>query len=283
MKSPAWSRGRSEGLLVLYGVRVLGALWIASRIGEIVMRSFGGYVRADALVFDRGGLFLAELVRVAEPVAVPVFAGVVAMVLLTRFVALVPFAMVILAGDHTARRGVELVDAALDRFAPLAWLEAVALLVEALTLAIVGLFGLTVRKVAHLTEFSSDVGDVVTIAGMLVTFFALSLTHDVARVAIVSEGRGAWDAMRRASSVLLRRGLVILASSLGYGVFGAAFLAAGFGVGRALGNATAIALVGSIAAHQAGLLAATFTRALFLTSIVQRIRAVGDGCGADEG
>lgn len=259
-------------VLLIYVARVLVALILGYGFSKLAQGSLGSWPRGDAMLFDPGGLVLAEAIRLNVSALAAMGHQALMLVLVMIPVGLVPLAMLTYSLGEPRRVPIrEALDRAVRRLVPMAVLGVIFLAIAA---GCVGFFYLIAQALSHKLghRFGVRGGDIargsLVVAGVVLAWVS-AIVHDIGRVAVVCRGMDSLRALSAAWSTALHRPV---ATATAYGSRGAAMLTAIVGgailVGRAGVDSQVRVLAGAMI-HQCVILVLIVLRASWLARVVQ--------------
>lgn len=260
------SRKLLVAVAVAYAYRLAAAWLLALPLLHVVRASnIPQFPEGDRLLFEGGGWYLLEVVQQHHRVLLASLASTFWLLLALAFAALIPKWLLLRALCRGAEASASSAAQSLPRLAllgALSWLTRLLLLVAALALAA------TLRS-----YFSSArderVADLVFVAALAVGSLpqlALSVWHDLARIAVVRRGLGAANALGAALGPLRRRALRLLGRYGALELLALALVACGAVVVDALDVARSGAWrsLAAISAHQLVVLGGILIEACWL-------------------
>lgn len=266
----AWRR--PGVVFVVYAYRVLVAFLVAMPFALLVGSALGGYPRADALFFDDGSLFFAEVIRRSNTALPPLFSGAITLIAVATLASILPLAALIGAlstkGRLTAR---DIGAMALRPVGTFALLFGAFAFVQAIVFAIFsGIAGAVAKR------FSSDVstGDRVRWTILLVGFLfvcVLGVWHDLARVAVVRDELRFKVALRRGLRTLRANHVRVVGAWAVRAVLGVIAIYAALSIGSRLGIESTGKVVLGFLVYQASIILALFLRASWIASAIRHI------------
>jgi hypothetical protein len=269
---------RSRALAFVWLTRLLVAWVISSPLARaLTAQGSSDLPRGDAVLFDPGGLWLVEALRLGWPVLRSELRGSLLLGSVLAWLSLIPLGVLIAALASPRRTPLShSVSRAIAAFPRLTLLVGATLLVQAAAVAasVFAALALQRRLATSWDERSSDLCALGVLGVGLLLAVGVGVVQDLARVALVAEDIGALQATRRALATVRRRAA---------GAFGA--WAATSAIGLALTLAAAV-LVGAIDVsrsgewrvvlvtilHQAAVLSLVFCRATWLAGALDLIR-----------
>lgn len=266
----AWRR--PGVVFVVYAYRIVVAFLVAMPFALLFGSALGGFPRADALLFDDGGLFLSEVMRRSTPALTPLFSGAITLVAVAALASIMPLAAVIGAlstkGRLTAR---DLGAMALRPVGTFALLFGAFALVQAIVFAIFSAIGGAMAK-----RFSVDVssGDRARWTVLLIGFLVVCLLgvwHDLARVAVVRDDVRFKVALRRGLRALRANHVRVVGAWAMRAVLGVIAIYAALSIGSRLGVESTGKVVLGFLVYQASIILALFLRASWLASAIRYI------------
>jgi hypothetical protein len=278
---------RRPGIIVsLYLLRAGIGLALAWPLCELFARPSLAHPRADAVLFDPGGLYLVEAFRLAHGATVQALRGMSLGALAIFAFGLVPLGALMYAlGREGAIRVSDLVAAAARVFGRFSALLAMAMLALAfVVLAALSLATAIREKVAP--GLAEPAADLLVAAPWLlgaVLVAVIGVVHDLARAAVSQRDIGATDGVRLALRAASRRPTAAL-----FGWAWRAALAVAIVALAAFASATVDvdhtrAIVAVAFVHQAAVLAIVGVRASWLACAIRLSeRAAADSSSADQ-
>lgn len=261
---PLGAYRRPGAVLLLYAVRVVSSVWVASHVSALAQTTVAGYPRGDLALFEPGGVMLLEALRLVEPQLSRLGAATAAALVAVAFVELMPMAMVLVALGRRGRVSfAELAHHALDSIGTLALLQGLALAAQALIVVLFVALASSALAWPHAAGPIAGAACIASVLAGLCVVVALRLVHDLARAAAVDGARGLYDATRCALAALTRRAAW---SYLWRGALACAALAAA----ALAGSPTHLAM--SALVHALALLAVVFLRADWLAAALLAVR-----------
>lgn len=266
----AWRR--PGVVFVVYAYRIVVALIVAMPFALLFGEAIRGFPRADALLFDDGGLFMAEVIRRSAPAIAPLFSGALTLIAVAALASIIPLAALIGAlstkGRLTAR---EIGAMALRPVGTFALLFGAFALVQALVFAIFSGIGGAIAK-----RFSVDVssGDRARWTVLFVGFLVVCLFgvwHDLARVAVVRDELGFKVALRRGLRALRASHVRVVGAWAVRAVLGVIAIYAALSIGSRLGVESTGKVVSGFLVYQVSIILALFLRASWLASAIRHI------------
>lgn len=202
----------------------------------------GEHPRSDAALWQPGGYFLLETLRViANGVAPPVAGGAVTIFALSFGWLLLLAALIGHLGDAELD-AVDLLLRALDRFAPLTVLYGLTLVGQAI--AVGGAAWLAARFATP--DPGGDQLRIAMLAAGLGLAALMAVGHDAARVVCVQERPGVFGLINRTFELLRHRPLALLGAAVGRGALAWIALLAGLGAATHLIAGGAVHLAGTV-------------------------------------
>jgi len=209
------SRARLDVLAVCVGYRVLIAVLAAFPLSAAASALVGHHPRGDAVLWDAGGLWLVESLRMAGPALRELTPYGSLFLLVGAFGWLVPLGALVLSVGAEGRkaRWRDLLGGAASHFPLLALLLGATLLLQALLLALVSA---AAALLASSASSRSHGADALRLAGPclgLVFAWLLAVGQDLLRVPIVQRGQGLFAALGTAWELLRREGRAVLVAA----------------------------------------------------------------------
>lgn len=270
---PAPAAWRRPGVVfVVYAYRIVIALVVAMPFALMFGAALGGFPRADALLFDDGAMFLAEVLRRSSSALAPLFTGAVTIIALAAIASIVPLAALIGAlgtkGRVTAR---DLGAMALRPVGPFALLFGAFAFVQAIVFAIFsGIGGALARR----SSFETPTGDKIRWAVLFIGFLfvcLLGVWHDLARVAVVRDELRFKVALRRGLRTLRMNHVRVFGAWAVRALLGLIGIYAALSIGSRLGvDSSAKVFIGFLV-YQASIVLALFLRASWLASAIRHV------------
>lgn len=266
----AWRR--SGVVFVVYAYRIVVALVVAIPFALMFGAALGGFPRADALLFDDGGLFLAEVLRRSSPALTPLFSGAVTLVAVAALASIMPLAALIGAlstkGRLTAR---DVGGMALRPVGTFALLFGAFALVQALVFAIFsGIAGAVARRPSLAAPSADRARWTILLIGFLVVCL-LGVWHDLARVAVVRDELRFKVALRRGLRALRTNHVRLVGAWAVRALLGVFTIYAALSIGSRLGVESMPKVVIGFLVYQASIVLALFLRASWLASAIRHI------------
>jgi hypothetical protein len=202
--------GRPRAVVLVWLVRLLSAWVVASPLTRL-LGSFGAshHPRGDAILFEPGGVWLGEALRLSRPFVLSELRGSAFVCVALCFVALVPLAALLEAlNDREPLPLSDVVGRGFGRLGSFGLLAGITLAIQgaALALALLGAGALRQRLLSSVDERASDLWALgVIVLGVLVVLL-VGVFQDLCRAAIVRDDAGLLAAVRRASSVARHQG-----------------------------------------------------------------------------
>jgi uncharacterized membrane protein (GlpM family) len=260
----------------------LGAA-LAWPFASIVRAAYGSHPRADAVLWDRGGLPLVDLLTRRLPELGALVAHAVTVTLFAAIAGLLPAAGLLATVAFATKRGMAAartaIQASVVAFVPCAILLAVTLVLQAsLVVSAATIAGLAREG------FSPTLGDVkadvvgASLLGLGLLLVALAgVTQDIARAAVVRFGSGAGDALRLAVRAVAPASIVLF-WSWGWRAL-ASLVPVAFGalLAERIGGRGGVALVAMFVIHQVIVAARVALRASWLAKAMRVADDAGSG------
>jgi len=266
----AWRR--PGVVFVVYAYRIVVALVAATPFALLFGASLGGFPRADALLFDDGGMFLAEVIRRSSSALSPLFTGALIVVALAAIASIVPLAALIGAlatkGRVTAR---DLGAMALRPVGTFALLFGAFAFVQAIVFAIFSGIG---GAIARRSSLETPTADKTRWAVLLLGFFVVCLLgvwHDLARVAVVRDELRFKVAVRRGLRTLRTSHVRVFGAWAVRALLGLVGIYAALSIGSRLGVDSTGKVVSGFLVYQASVVLALFLRASWLASAIRHV------------
>ncbi len=217
------------GLVALcFAYRLVFAALLAVPISLAVGALVGAHPRGDAVLFEPGGVWLAEAARLLRPLLASFVGYGGGLALLATIGWLLPLAALIasLGGDCRERP----LEALLGR-AGRCWGRLVLLLgaVRVAQVILVALVASLARYALAAAFQDAQTFDLLRLAGLLLGLagaWLLGLVHDVIRCRVVQEDLGLYDALEHSWEQLRATGLVMIGAAAWRALLGGAALAA---------------------------------------------------------
>ncbi|MBI4703516.1 MAG: hypothetical protein HY744_20590 [Deltaproteobacteria bacterium] len=262
-------------LAAMFLYRSLASLLLGLPVALSVAPTVAGYPRGDAVLWDRGGVLLAEAMRRLDATAEGLGWLTGALALCVTFAGLLPLAALIAAlgrGPAAPSPAREVLGQAGRRLGTLALMLLLTLLAQAAA-AFVAV--LCARLLAGALDLGPMARDLVVAGGALGGLglgWALAIVQDAARVAAVQHDRGLFGAVGLGIGALRGRPAVALAAFLGRKLLALAVLALAGALAIAIGwpDPTRYALV--VALQHVAVLAAVLLHASWLGWATARVR-----------
>ena len=266
----AWRR--PGVVFVLYAYRVLVALLVATPFAFLFGSSVGGYPRADALLFDDGGLLFFETIRRSNTALPPLFVGAGVGLAVASFLGIVPLAALIGALGVKGRLSAR--DVGAFAFRPVgtfALLFGAFAVVQALVFALLmALAGAISRR----ASFQIPTADGVKFVGFVVALSVVSLFgvwQDLTRVAVVREDLRFRPALRRGWNTLRKGHVRVFGAWFVRALLGGIVMYAALSLGSRLGvDSGAKVVVGSLV-YQASIILALFLKASWFAAAIRHL------------
>jgi hypothetical protein len=268
---PAPAAYRRPGLVaLLYGYRALAGLLLALPAAAAVGGVTSSYPRAQAELFDVGGVMLIESVRLARRAAPAVGAAGATVTMLATALGLIPLAVVIAGLGRRGRLGVGSLAARTSAHAgTLALLFGLGLLAQAVAAAIVVALGSKLLDGLKPVPPTEDLAFVAVFTIALGVAALIGVVRDLAYVAAVHRERGFYMACVDALRGLGRAPARALGGYAWRASLGLAALALAAWAAPSLTNASRGAIAAGILLHQAALLGAAFARVSWLAAAIR--------------
>lgn len=265
------ARARPGVVLGVYGAHLLIASVIAVPFAAVVSQRTAAEPTGDLLLFEPGGLFLLELLRLSEKAFGALLQSGLWVAFVAGYLGLLPLAALLYALSRRGRLSVpELAAASVRPLGALSLLLGMALVAYAvvLTLAVTVSSLLGLRLHDALGDRGGDIAQASIVLAGLLFAAALGVVHDLARASAVVRGERALDAVRAGFATFGPRALFawgwrILASAT---LVGVGMLFAGR-VGVATPRATFVVLC----AHQLVALGLVALRASWLAAALRLV------------
>jgi hypothetical protein len=210
--------GRPRALAFVLGWRVLAAWVIASPLARTLSVGARNHPRGDAVLFDEGGLELAEAIRAVYPVLGSELEGATLIGAVLAFASLVPLGVLLHALNERGPRGLSRwVARAMDDLPRMTLLGGATLLVRAV---LVVLTGVGIAALRRRFAYAPD-GRLVDLWTLGIALCALALwglcsaLQDLARARIVAARATLRQALCRAAWTLARRPGAVATGYLG--------------------------------------------------------------------
>jgi hypothetical protein len=266
---------RRPGLVaVLYGYRALAGLLIALPAAAALGGATAQYPRAQAELWDAGGLMLLESLRLSRRAQPVVFASASSLSLLAIVFGLFPLAALIAGLGRSGRLSVGFLAARAWAHAgtvALAYgLGALAQVLLAIVLWLVG------AKVITATRIAPPAEDVATAALVVVIFAALAavgVVRDLAYVGAVHGGHRFYMATSRALRCVVRRPGGALLGWSWRSALGASGLVLAAWAAPSLRGVTTAGVLAGVLLHQASLFGVAYARASWLAAGIRLLDA----------
>jgi hypothetical protein len=252
-----------------YALRaVFGAVLALPLVAAVTSTGITNFPAGDRLLFEPGGLLLAEVTRALWAELVPLASTGLLTAFFMAVALLLPYGLVLAAfGQERPRSLSELWGRACTRLPTLLSLKGLVFAAQALALFVTATFAATLRAAAAGdTSRRADLTGLAVGAGGLLVVLALGLLRDLASAAAVEGGLGSRAASIVGFHALLRapRTAVAAATLAGAGSFAAVALAALVSGALDVARAGTFRLVLVLVAHQGALLAMAACRAWWL-------------------
>jgi hypothetical protein len=189
----------------VYACHAMFALVVAWPIAKLFADPFVAHPRLDRVLFDPGGLYLFEALRLARVPLTSAGEGMSFGVLAGLYLGLLPLGALLFALSREDGMSLAKVMAAAGRYlSPLSLLLGIFLLVSAFTCAvplmIANLLETQLRN--GLGDRGADLVHAAFVAISLAIVAVFGVVHDLARAAVVTRGLGALDAARAGRAAL---------------------------------------------------------------------------------
>lgn len=262
---------RKRPLLVglLYAHRAIAALLIAAPAATLASVVVGDYPRGDAELFDIGGVMLVEAARLSRRSLAPLAASAGLTALVAAALGLIPLAILIAGlgreGPLSARF---LGGRAARSIGPLSLLWGATLLAQVILAALILLLGQKVIELARLDYRGGDIARAAVFGLAGVVALCVGVLHDLARVAVVHEGRGFYMACARAFGAFAASSRRVAGAYLWRSALSIALLIGAAWLAHRVGVVTGPRLALGAVIHQASIAAAVFLRASWLAAAI---------------
>ncbi len=263
---------RRPGALGLVWLTRLGFAWLVAGPVARALVAFGvlNHPRGDAVLFDAGGVWLAEAVRASLKAGAVEFRGAVVTGATLAWLGLIPLAGLMVALRERPKHPLGLCLArAVAVFPRFTLLAGATLFVQ----SVLGLGCLLASVVVHRrlpTSLSEPKADLLALGVLAIGLLAslwIGIVEDLARAAVVNHDAGILSAIRHAFSSLAKRPFALIGSwslfaLIGWGVvLGAAFVTGVLDVSRSAD----IRVFAALLIHQTAAFACVATRAFWLS------------------
>lgn len=266
----AWRR--PGVVFVMYAYRLVVALLVATPFSLVFGAAVGGYPRGDAVLFDEGGLLLAEVIRRSNTAIPAVALSALLLLVVASFASIMPLAALIGAlGTKGRVRARDVGAFALRPVGPFALLFGAFAVVQAIAFAIVSAIG---GAISRRPMFDAPAADRVKFAFTLVALLVVLLIgviHDLARVAVVRDELGFRASLRRAWRTFTKSHVYVMGAWAVRGALGALGIYAALSVGSRLGVDSTAKVVLGFLVYQASIILALFLRASWLASAIRHV------------
>jgi hypothetical protein len=271
------ARRRPVAVGVLYAWSALAGLAAAWPVSAWVGESYGRHPRGDLVLFDPGGLALADLFARGEGLGVAVTHALVVLAV-CAVLGLVPMAaLVVSIGHATLDRAAPPLRAAFERaaesFGALLRLLAVVSLAQGLVVGagLLAANGTTGALQGKLDDAAADLSGLFVLAVFVLAALFLGVVHDVARVAAIRFRVGAFAALGVARRAM-RPGPMSTAWSWAWRALAGLTAAVGVGiVAHRLGGRPGASLAVLALLHQGVVLLRAALRASWLASALRLV------------
>lgn len=266
----AWRR--PGVVFVMYAFRLVVALVVATPFALVLGAAVSGYPRADAVLFDDGGLMFVETMRRSSS-AVPAAAMTGLLILAVASLAsIMPLAALIGALGTKGRITARDVGAfALRPIGAFALLMGGFVLTQALVFALISGIG---RAIARRPSFDAPTADGikfgVTILAVLVVLL-IGVVHDLARVAAVRDELGFRASVRRAWRTIKTAHVHVISAWAVRALLGTLAIYAALSIGSRLGVESGAKVFFGFLVYQAAILLALFLKASWFASAIRHV------------
>lgn len=266
----AWRR--PGVVFVVYAYRLIASLLVATPLALVFGSSVGGYPRADAVLFDDGGMLFVETIRRVGPLLSPLFTSTAVLWAVAAFASIVPLAALIGAlsvkGKVTAR---DVGSFALRPVGPFALLFGAFALLQAI---VFGLLTALSGAIARRPSFDAPTTDRIKIIGVLVALLFVALLgvwHDLARVAVVRDELTFRASIRRAFRTLCAAHVRVIGAWAMRALLGALVVYAALSFGSRLGVESSAKVFVGFLVYQASIVLALFLKASWFASAIRHV------------
>ncbi len=263
---------RPSVLAAVFVSKSLAALLVGLPLSWAVAQVVGGYPRADATLWDEGGVMLMETIRLLRPSSDAIVGQSALLTLLATFALLLPLGALIASqspagstGEHSSEpRFWRLLGRAAERFGTLALLQGFALVAQLMLVVLVVLLFAALAHSLGLDPKGTDLVGLAALAAALLAVAWLSIVHDLARVAAVHGRLGLFASVEAALGAFRASPMRVGLEASGRGALALVLLVAAGWAAAELGCATDARLVGTALAQHAAVLGTVLLRASWL-------------------
>lgn len=266
----AWRR--PGVVFAVYAFRLAASLLVATPLALVFGSSVGGYPRADAVVFDDGGMLFVETIRRAGPLLGSLLLGSSVTMVVAALASIMPLAALIgslgVKGKVTAR---DVGAFALRPAGPFALLFGAFALVQAIVFALVtALSGAISRR----PSFEAPTADRIKLIGVVVALILVGLIgvwHDLARVAVVRDELTFRAALRRGWRTLRTAHVHVIGAWAVRALLGVLVIYAALSFGSRLDVDSSAKVFLGFLVYQASIVLSLFLKASWFASAIRHV------------